>query len=141
MDVLNLTLPKVGPTIFFRKIADNFRVESDDAGGVIKFNLTPIAGGHTTKVALYQVVVVQKSSTNFQLAVDLDHGPDGRTFVSHSTPVSTTQLTGSNANMVSGQADTSKVLGEWLRLTLSASGTTAAKHWAVVDVYEMLKPF
>lgn len=33
--VLNLTLPKVGLTMFFRKIADNFRVESDDAGGVI----------------------------------------------------------------------------------------------------------
>ncbi len=43
--------------------------------------------------------------------------------------------------MVSGQADTAIVIGEWMRATLSASGTTSAKHWIIVDVYEMLKPF
>jgi hypothetical protein len=127
--------------VFFSKIASNFRIESDDTGGVLKFSLTPTAGGHTTKVAMYQVVVVQKSSTNMQVSADLDHGPDGRTFVNHSTPIGTTQLTGSNANLLSGQADTAKVIGEWLRITLSASGATSAKHWAIVDVYEMRKPF
>ena len=132
---------QTGGFVFLRKIANNLRIESGDSGGALRFDLDPHAGGHTTKVALYQVVIVQKSSTNARISVDLDHGPDGRTFVPHSTAIGTTQLSGSNEKMVSGQADTAKVIGEWLAVSLVASGASSAKEWMTVDVYEMLKPF
>lgn len=86
------------------------------------------------------MVINAKSSDNAQLALDLDQGPNGRDFAPHSTPTSTTQLN-SDQSVVIGDADTSKILAEYLQVTLTASGTTGADEWIDVDVYQTLKPF
>ena len=127
--------------MFFRKLVSNLQITTGGSGEDVKYDLDPHPGGHTAKVAQYQVVVVQVSSTNAELTLDLDHGPDGRNFVAHSTPIATTQISGSSAALLSGDADTTKILGEWLRPTLTAGSTGASQEWIMVDVYEMLKPF
>ncbi len=126
--------------MLFKKVGDNLRVQSGTGGEDTTWELAPSPGGHTTKVVNYMVVIKQKSSTAVEIGVSLYHGPNGRNCVLHSTPISSTAI-GAGVDLVSGDADTSKIIGEWLHPRIICGSTGATVEWAVIDVYEMRKPF
>ena len=125
--------------MMFKLIAQNQRVESDAAGASQDFEINPSTGGHMVKVAHYQIVVKQKSSTSARLGLKLDHGPNGKDHILHSTPIVLTTLSG--PNLLVGDSDTTKVVGEVLHPIVQCASTGASREWALVDVYEMRKPF
>lgn len=92
------------------------------------------------KVAQVSVVIREQSSTAAQISFDLDQGPDGRNFAPHSQPIAQTTLDSGDAVLV-GDADTSKILGQWLQGAIVVGSTGATEEWVDVDVYLMLKPF
>ncbi len=122
-----------------RKIAKNLRLDSGATGQLLEVELDAIWGGHTMKQVNFQVVPRQKSSTNAKVGLKLKHGPDGKVFVDHSTPIASTQLTGTTP-MLDGDSSASKMLGEVLLPVMTVEGTGAAE-WAQVDVYMVAKPF
>ena len=126
----------------FRKIAGPMQINSDSNGGSKSYRLPGHSGGRTAKVAQFAVKTIQSSdSTNVRISLILEHGPDGENFDTHSTPLSSV-TPGTPPSAKVGQADTAVVLCEWMRPSISiAHATTAASVWAIVEVYEMLKPF
>jgi hypothetical protein len=127
--------------MFLAKIASSIQITSASNGTGLSYELTARAGGHTTKVANYQIVILQKSSNNVQIGIRLQHGPDGRRFLDHSIPIAANTPVGAGVVLLNGDADQTRIIGEWMlpTLTVQSSGTT--EEWAVVDVYEMRKPF
>jgi hypothetical protein len=103
--------------------------------------LPGVRGGSMCKVALYQVVVVQKSGTAVEVGVRLDHGPNGQQYTTHSTPIAQVAVTAAAPTLLSGQADATMVIGEWMRPMLLVGSTGSTAEWAMVEVYELRKPF
>jgi hypothetical protein len=80
------------------------------------------------------------SGANAKAGLTLNHGPDGKVTVLHSTPIAVA-VPGAVPSLLSGDADSTKVLGEWLHPIVSAASTAATAEWLIVEVYEMRKPF
>lgn len=125
----------------FRKIA-SVKITGPAAGGsVTKVSLPARGGGRMASRMQYMLLVRSVSSDQAKLGLILDQGPDGIVFREHSTPIANTQLTGTNAELLVGDVDFAKVLGEFLRATLTCISNDASACWVLVDVYEMRKPF
>jgi hypothetical protein len=120
----------------------SMRVDGPATGGqATSFKLKPRAAGRSCKTAQYMIKIVAVSSTMAKVGLDLQHGPDGAVSVAHSTPIAMTQLTGTNANLLVGDADTTKILGEYLHVVINCISNDASPCWASVEIYEMRKPF
>ena len=120
------------------------RIDTTGAGASSVYNTPPIRGGGAAKVASFAVVVEQKSSNNMRITLTLNHGPDGRNFVQHSVPIAITTLgTAIPPTIVLiGDADPTKVLHDYLQVTLQADSVAGnTPEWALIQVYQILKPF
>ena len=126
----------------FNKVFEG-RIDSLAGGPEATVKIRPRGGGRMARVAQYMVKVIQSDgSDNIRLTLALEHSPDGQFSVAHSTPISAANPgTGIPALLV-GDADSTKILGEYLHPILKIKhATTAGAVWARVDVYEMRKPF
>lgn len=127
--------------MLFNLIA-SMRVDGPATGGqVTGFKLKPRAGGRSCKNVQYMIKILAVSSNQAKVGLDLQHGPDGSVSVAHSTPITVTQLTGANANLLVGDADSTKILGEYLHVVINCISFDANPCWATVEIYEMRKPF
>lgn len=122
----------------FKKIAAHYRVECP-AGGTGTAPLPPSSGGRFIKSVNYMVEILAASSTNAKLGLALNHGPNGQVSLLHSTPITATSLT-AGILLLSGDASSGSVIGEYLHPIISVSGTGAAE-WVLFNVYETRKPF
>ena len=119
------------------------RLDSLANGGEASYPLTPRAGGRMCKVVNYQVKVIQHDgSDNIRLSVELRHSPDGTASALHSLA-----LNGGNPGttlpaLLSGDADTTRIIGEVLHPILKIKHNSAGGAvWAMVEVFELRKPF
>jgi len=88
----------------------------------------------------FQVVIRQTSSTNAKVGLKLRHGPDGKNFLDHSTPIASTIL-GAQVFLLNGDSDITKMLGEVLLPVPTAESTDSTQQWVTVDIYMVAKPF
>lgn len=126
----------------FRLIFDG-RIDSLAGGAEATIRLAPSSGGRMCRVAQYMVKVVQSDgSDNIRITVALEHGPDGVVSGLHSTPIPAQNPGTTVPALLIGDADVSKVIGEYLHVLLKIKhATAAAPVWARVQVFEMRKPF
>ena len=125
----------------FRKIVGPLRVDGPAVGGAATtYAQAPRSGGRSAKVAQYAVKVIAGSS-NAKVGVILEHGPDGDVFITHSTPLTPTAIPGTLPGLLIGDADDTKILCEYLRPVLTCISADASVCWAMIEVYEMRKPF
>jgi hypothetical protein len=123
------------------KIADHLRVDGPgSASNPAIHALTPRAGGRLAKSVSYHIEIIATSSDQTKLGLDLNHGPNGAVSRLHSSPIGLTQLTANNAMLLVGDAG-SAVVGEYLHPILKCQSNDVNPCWAVVNVYEMRKPF
>ena len=99
-----------------------------------------LSGGSKAKTAQYSIVCKMRSSANAYVKLELEHSLDGHNFTMHSSPIAYAAAPDGGALM--GDADTSDILGEHRRCLLYIKdNTSTAEEWAIVEVWEMLKPF
>ena len=127
-----------------RKIAGPMRIESGSTGASVAYRLEGKSGGRNAKVAQYAVkFIAVNDTTNTRITLTLDHGPDGEVYDTHSTVLSSiTPATPPSVKI--GQADITIILCEWLRPTISIQHSAGGGNtvcWAVVEIYELRKPF
>lgn len=122
----------------FKKIAAQYRVECA-AGATGSATLPVTSGGRLVKSLNYMIEILATSSTSAKIALTLNHGPTGQVSVLHSTPINTTTLS-SGTLLLSGDANSSTVIGEYLHPIVTVSGTGNAE-WVLFNLYEMRKPF
>jgi hypothetical protein len=124
------------------KLIAQMRVDGPATGGQeTQYKLKARPGGRLCKGVNYMVKVIAVSSTQAKVGITLDHGPDGQVSRNHSIPIATTQLTGTNAALLSGDSDPAKMLGEYLHPIVTCISNDASPCWAVIEVYELRKPF
>lgn len=124
-----------------KQIANALRVATEKDGTHQTYRLPPSSGGGKAKTAQYALVVNARSSVNCKLALDLYHGPTPHLFALH-TAVLTSAQVGTPPEVRIGDADADTILCEYLQVRISVEdNNTNVEEWAVVDVYEMLKPF
>lgn len=127
----------------FRKIAGPLTISSGADGSEKEYPLGAFPGGRRVKVANYMVKVLAASSTtNVRIGVVLKHGPDGTVSVTHSTPISSGNPGATFPALLSGDADSSKIIGEVLMPVVKiADSATTNPMSATVEVFEVRKPF
>jgi len=120
-----------------QKIWGPTRIDGDADG--VEYQLPPRAVGGTCKNAVYFVKILATSSAAPHLQLHLYHGPDGDVWVKQSEVFAWTEVT-STPDVLDGDsdADSNGQLGEWIQPRLSIK---VADEWALVEVYELLKPF
>lgn len=120
------------------------RIDSGAAGAEATIRLKPRPGGRMCKVVRYDVKVIASSGDNVRITVALECGPDGTASAPHSTPINAAAPGSTFPAVVTGDADPAKIIGEWLHVALkikdSAQPPTTAQ-WAMIEVYELRKPF
>jgi hypothetical protein len=125
----------------FEKIFSG-RIDSKSNGqdGTLKLSGRP--GGRKCKVAQVMIKVVDASGANVRISAELWHGPDGTVSTLHSTPINAGDPGTGLPNVLSGDADANKIIGEYLHwvLKIKDSAVTTAQ-WAFVEVYEMRKAY
>lgn len=126
----------------YRKVAGPIRIDSANGGVVSTIRLSGRAGGRAAKVVFYDVVVLGSSGDNVRLSIDVYHGPRSEVLRLHSAAMTDAQPGTTYPVSVGGQGDTSLVLSEYIepRIKIRDSATTTPQ-WALVEVYEMRKPF
>lgn len=125
--------------MMYKLIAKNLRMTSGATGQPIEVELDPIWGGHTMKRVNFMLDIRQKSSTAAKAGIKLQHGPNGQKFIDHSTPISNTTL-GAGIDLLSGDSDDTKVLGEVLRPVATVEGN-GQQEFVLVDIYMVATPF
>ncbi len=122
-----------------RKIFGPTRIDTPDTSGVT-CAIEPSSGGATCKNVVYFVKTVSESGSPW-LELSLEHGPDGVASCSHSTPIAS-KLSGGAGTVIGGStnADSSGQLGEWLHPKVEIT-TTAGTAYAIIEVFELRKPF
>lgn len=129
--------------MMFRKVAGPVRLLSQSNGSVQIHSFDPVPGGRMIRRAQYMLKVLQVSSANVRVGVDLEHGPDGRITTLHSTPIPFSDPGGLLPTLFEGTAnDATSMIGEWLQPVIKVKDNTATgQEWAVVELYELRKPF
>lgn len=122
----------------FKKIAAQYRVECA-AGGSGVAALPVTSGGRLVKSLNYMIEILATSTTSAKIALALYHGPNGQVSVLHSTPITTTTLA-TGVLLLSGDASSSAVIGEYLHPIVTVSGSGNAE-WVLFNLYELRKPF
>ncbi len=122
--------------MLFRKVAQNVRVEAGAAAVDVDYAQAPKPGGRMCK-NVQVMVKVTASSTNAKVGIKIKHGPDGVAFKDLATQA-TTVVPADKLFVLDTSA--SAIVGEFVQIVVVGGGT-AAGDWAVVDVYEMRKPF
>lgn len=119
------------------------RIDSLNSGAEATYTLTPRGGGRMCKVVNYQVKVIQHDgSDNIRITVDLRHSPDGTASAVHSTAINAGNPGTTLPALLSGDADITKIVGEVLHPILKIKHTsTGGAVWAMVEVFELRKPF
>src|ERR1041385_8492347 len=117
--------------MLFRKIAGPMRIDSTAGGGQKDYELMSSSGGREHKTANYMVKILGLSGANAKVGLSLNHGPDGKVSVAHSTPIAVA-VPSTAPSVMSGDADTTKVLGEYLHPVVSCASTGATAEWAIV---------
>lgn len=127
----------------FRKITGPLTISSGTDGSEKEYPLGVFGGGRLVKGVNYMVKVLAASSTtNVRIGLVLKHGPDGTCSVTHSTPISAGNPGTAFPALLSGDSDTTKMLGEVLMPILKiADSAITTQMTATVEVYEMRKPF
>jgi len=119
-------------------------IESESNGNLKSYELPARQRGRMVKVVHYDVVVVQSTGDNVRLSFELKHGPDGVAKTAHSTLMSSVNPGTAYPALVSGDADATKILSEWLPPIVKIADSAAPSgntQRAYVRVYEMRKPF
>lgn len=125
----------------FKLIAPSLRVDGPASGGSESIKaLPPRPGGKACRTAQYSIEILQASGDHAKVGLKLRHGPNEFKSVLHSTPIGTTQLT-TGINLLVGDADQTKIIGEWLHVEVVCISADANPCWAMINVYELLKPF
>ena len=95
----------------------------------------------------YQVMVkvIQGSTANAKVGLQIQHSPDGMTWETHSTPIAVTAITGaplSAPEVVSGWTDsaTNGPLSQFIRPVVVVDSADANEQWVTVMVYLVPKP-
>lgn len=121
------------------------RIDSLPSGAEAIIQLPGVSGGRLCKGALYQLrMVASDGSDNIRLAVDLHHSPDGGQPAFHSTCIASAnpgQLPGA---LLSGNCNVDLMVGEYLHPAMKikhSSGGAGSAVWAMVELWEMRKPF
>ena len=123
-----------------QRIFGPIKVNSLSNGSARTFVLDVLPGGGRFKTAHFHIVSKQRSSANCYVSLTLEHSLNGQYFATHSTPIAYAEAPDGGA--LAGDADTSKILAEHRRAKLLVKDNTAAtEEWAIVEVWEMLKPF
>ena len=124
----------------FKKIFGPARIDSQNNGAEQTIKLSPVAGGSLIKNVQYMCKVASASGANVRITIELWHGPDGLASVLHSTPINAADP--SSSGLLVGDCDTSKMIGEFLLpvIKIKDSALTTAQ-WAIVEIFEMRKPF
>lgn len=94
------------------------------------------------KVAHYDVRVIASSGDNVRITVELWHSPDGQVPSFHSVAINAANPGTSLPALVSGDADQSKIIGDALHVVLKIKDSAQANaQWALIEVFELRKPF
>jgi len=117
------------------------RVDSKSDGNANIYMLPTQGGGRRVKVLQVMVEILQSSGTEFQVKADLDQGPNGETWTLHSNPIPLTAAPAILPAVLAGDADDSKIIGEYMRVQLHADSSDANGQWGYVKVYVLRKPF
>ena len=95
----------------------------------------------------YMVKVLQSADTDTEVGVDVDHGPDGEIYRILKSNIIPYESAGPAPVLLVGGIgkldSNAEIIGEWILPILKiqkSSGGSGAK-WAVVEFYEMRKPF
>ena len=97
------------------------------------------------KGALYQLrMIASEGSDNIRLGVDLHHSPDGGQPAFHSVCIASTNPGQLPGVLLSGNSDMDKMIGEFLHPATKIKhkdGAGGSAVWAMVELWEMRKPF
>lgn len=125
----------------FDKIAGPFRVSTSQAGAPRTYKLGARSGGRMLKSVQFTIKVIQRSSGNVQLQLDLFHGPDASLAGFHSNVIPLS-LAAQPPSMMMGDAATSPMIGEYLHPEVAIDDNgSGVEEWADIEVYELRKPF
>ena len=125
-----------------KSIVSSFRVATEKDGTHQIYRLPTSSGGSKAKSAQYAMVVNARSSVNCKLSLDLYHGPTPQLLVVHTAAVLSAAQVGTPPEVRIGDASSSVILCEYLQVRINVEdNNTNVEEWAVVDVYETLKPF
>lgn len=131
----------------FRKIAGPLRIDSPGASTL--YPLPGRAGGRMCKGVQYMVKIIQSDSTECQIGMDVAHGPDGDVYLPLKADVIPFTSVGTAYPFALAGAvgqdqgsSPSSVVGEWIQPTIKIQDDNqASARWAMVEVWEMRKPF
>ena len=126
----------------FTKIASHLRISTEKTGTDQTYNLTPTQGGSKAKTAQYAIAVLARSSANCSIGAALYHGPTPALLSVHTGVLMAQAVVGTPPEVRIVDADDTSILCEFLQLRITVQdNATGVEEWAIVDVYEMLKPF
>ena len=127
----------------FRKLVGPLTITSTSDGQEKEYPLGAWGRGRMVKGVNYMVKVLAASSTtNVRIGLVLRHGPDGTVSVIHSSPISSGNPGATFPALLSGDADSTKMIGESLMPVLKIADSASTNEMsATVEVYEMRKPF
>ena len=123
----------------FKKIASQYRIECT-AGNTTTVALPATPGGRFIKSLNYMIEILATSSTSARISLTLNHGPTGQTSVQHTAVIPMTTLTAGTI-LLSGDASSSSVIGEYLHPIVAVTSNVGAAEWVLFNLYEMRKPF
>jgi hypothetical protein len=122
--------------------AARLEVPVASAGTWTSFAIQPMARGRDVQFATYFLVVFQASDTsNVQVRVRLDHGPDGDAATPHTAAAVSASAVSSVPQIRSGDSDHAKILGEFLHPYVEVQTVDGAAQWVVVELWELRHAF
>lgn len=130
----------------FRKIAGPMRIDTASDGNERTYRLAGRPGGRMVKSLQYMVKVLASSSSSAQVGMDVQHGPDGEVYESLKVNIVAYEGFSSTPNLATGAIGASgtnaEIVGEWILPVIKIQHSSQSQaEWAMVEVYEMRKPF
>lgn len=124
-----------------RALVNRLRIDTVDGSATVHpIGIHP--GGKAVKRIHYSIVVHQVSNANVRIGLRLDHGPDGKNNRTHSTPIDFADPGTPPVVLEGTVSDETTMINEHRHPCLLIKDTAlAAAMWAVVSVYETVKPF